>query len=498
MVAATRSNTSGALIVSLDIGSSSVRTLLFDETAKAVEGFGKQIGYDVQTTADGGVEVDPRSLFRLSVECLAEIHAQLDKAGLRPAAVAASAFWHSFLGIDERGNPTTPILHLLDTRSAGKARWLKERLDQRETHSRVGCVFHPSYWPAKLLWLAEERADDFRRTARWVSFGEYLLRELFGKPAESTSMMSASGLWDQNKNEYDSAVLGVLPVERDQLFDPAKMDQPVQGLRGDYAAQGPLFEGIPWFPAIGDGGANNVGSGCITRDRFALMVGTTGAMRGVIESPEVEIPWGAWCYRIDRQRFVMGGALSDGGKVFEWMTEHLSGLPQGAELENQLAGMKAGAHGLTVLPLFAGERSPNWNADARAAMTGISLHTNPIDMLRASLEAVAIRFRMLFDILRQRVGEPREVVATGGALLRSPAWTQMMADALERPLVSCFEKETSSRGAAMLALERLGVRRLDEFETELGDTFQPDAGQAAAYADMLEKQQSLYGFLYPQ
>jgi gluconokinase len=475
-----------------------VRTLLFDGEARAVEGFGKQIAYDVTTTADGGVEVDPRALCRLAMECLAEIHAQLAKAGLRPAAVAAAGFWHSFLGIDRRGGAVTPIYHLLDTRSAPQARRLKELLDQRQTHARVGCVFHPSYWPSRLVWLAESRPDEFRAAARWVSFGDYLFRLLFGEPAESTSMVSGSGLWDQNRNAYEETLLAHLPIEARQLADPAAMDREQRGLRGDFALDWPLFQEIPWFPAIGDGAANNVGSGCITRDRFALMVGTTGAMRAVIEAPQTEIPWGAWCYRIDRRRFVMGGALSDGGKVFEWMLEHLAGLPEGAELERRLAAMTPGAHGLTVLPLFAGERSPNWNADARAAITGISLHTSPVDILRASLEAVAIRFRMIYDILRDRVGEPREVVATGGALLRSPAWTQMMADALERPIVACLENETSSRGAAMLALERLGVRKLAEFSTSLGETFSPGSGQAAAYADMLEKQKRLYGFLYPQ
>lgn len=474
-----------------------MRTLLFDEHARAVEGFGKQIAYDVTTTPGGGVEVDPRALFRLCVECLAEIHMQLSKARLRPSAVAAAGFWHSFLGIDGRGNATTPILHLLDTRSAPQARRLKELLGQRETHARVGCVFHPSYWPSKLLWLAEARPEDFRATSRWVSFGEYLFRLLLGEPAESTSMVSGSGLWDQNRNTYDEPLLAHLPIEAGQLADPAAMDREHRGLRGDFAADWPLFDEIPWYPAIGDGAANNAGSGCITRDRFALMVGTTGAMRGVIEAPSAEIPWGAWCYRIDRSRFVMGGALSDGGKVFEWMQEHLAALPQGAELEQQLAAMPPGSHGLTVLPLFAGERSPNWNAEARAAITGISLHTSTVDILRASLEAVAIRFRMIYDILRERIGEPREVVATGGALLRSPAWTQMMADALGRPIVACLENETSSRGAAMLALERLGVRRLAEFSTALGGTFSPDSGHCAAYLDMLEKQKRLYGFLYP-
>jgi gluconokinase len=483
-VASTRSTT-GTFIVSLDIGSSSVRTLLYDEHAKVVSGFGKQIAYDLATTSDGGVEIDPAMLLDHCRECLTTIESELSEKGIRPAGIAVAGFWHSFLGVDAGGTPTTPVMHLLDTRSTLQVEWLKKRLDERAVHSRVGCVFHTSYWPARLLWLAENRPEACAKTKRWMSFGEYLALQLTQQSVESTSMMSACGLWNFNQNDYDEALLSVLPIRRDQLFEPAAMDH--------LASR----NGIPWFPAIGDGAANNVGSGCVTSNRFALMVGTTGAMRNVIESDRVAISWGLWCYRIDRRRFVLGGALSDGGKVFEWMTERLAGLPEGEELERALGDLAPGAHGLTFLPLFAGERSPNWNAAARAVIAGISLHTQPLDLLRASLEAVALRFRLIYDLLVARAGEPVDVVATGGALLRSRVWTQMMADALGRPVVSSLESETSSRGAAMLALERLNVRPLADFETALGEVFSPEPKHAALYAAMLARQKDLYAKLYP-
>lgn len=458
--------------------------MLFDGRGDSVDGFGKQISYEIVTTPDGGVEIDPQLLYKISVDCLSTIRKQVSDAGLKAEAVAGSGFWHSFLGIDDKGEPTTPVMHLLDTRAQGHADWLKQKLDQKAVQSRVGCVFHPSYWPARLLWLAEVRPEACAKTARWVSFGDYLYLKLTGKHSESTSMMSGSGLWDQNRNDYDDELLSVLPIRREQLADPASMDQPIE------------HEGMKWFPAIGDGAANNIGAGCMTRDRFALMIGTTGAMRAVAEQPSIQIPWGAWCYRIDRQRFVIGGVLSDGGKVFEWMTKRLADLPEGDALEQELVSAKPGTHGLIVLPLFAGERSPNWNGNARGAITGLSLHTTTFDILRASLEAVALRFRLIYDLLRDRLGEPREVVATGEALRHSPAWTQMMADVLCRPIVSSLEEQTSSRGAALLALERIGAQKLSDAKADIGKTFNPIAENGEVYAGMLKQQQTLYGQLY--
>src|SRR5579859_3251763 len=144
-------------ILTLDAGSSSVRTLLYDANARQVEGFGSQLTYEANTTADGGVEIDADKLLALVVHSLSDIHGQMQSAGRRASAFAFSSFWHNLLGVDASGLAVTPILHPFDTRSLGAAKKLAERIDGAAQHSRTGCVLHPSYWPPKLLWLSESQ-----------------------------------------------------------------------------------------------------------------------------------------------------------------------------------------------------------------------------------------------------------------------------------------------------------------------------------------------------
>lgn len=461
-------------------------------------GFGHQIQYRPEATDDGGWEVDPDKVLRASVTCLTRLHDQLKAAGLRPAAVAMCTFWHSFHGVGTNGVPTTRILHLFDTRSAKQVERLKATASERESHSRTGCVFHTSYWPAKLMWLAENRVEAFARTAHWMSFGEYLLLKTHGRAIASTSMMSATGLWNQNGANYDDATLQLLPVRREQLCPVEDLDQPQERLVSNYAKRWPLFDAIPWYPAVGDGAANNIGSGCTTPDRFALMVGTSGAMRAVTERDHVEIPEGVWCYRVDSKRFVLGGALSNGGFVYDKMRRLLR-LPSPKKLEALLDVMEPGAHKLTVLPFFNGERSTKWNANARAAFMGLSHTTTPEDMVRAAMESVALRFRLVYEKLSTAVGQPKDVVATGSALDHSPAWTRMMTDALNRPVLLCGEHETSSRGAALLALERLGVlKSVADAPTALRGQFDPDPRRAELYAGLMQRQNHLYSKLFEE
>ena len=487
-----------ASVLTLDIGSSSARALLYSEAGQEIEGFEARVSYHAKTTEDGGWEIDAAELTEIAAKALDGISAQLRAQSIKPDAVAVDTFWHSILGVAADGTAATPVLHPFDSRSAAAAKKLARRIDNAAQHRRTGSVLHPSYPPAKLVWLCETQPDAFRRAARWMSFGEYLFLEFFGVAACSTSMISASGLWNQNAGDYDREMIDALPIRADQLPAPGDMDKPQSKLKSEFAKRWPELDGIPWMPALGDGACDNVGSGCATRDRFALMVGTSGAMRACAEADAIEIPPGLFCYRVDRRRFVLGGALSNGGEVFAWMQRTLQ-LPEPNEAEKQLANLPPGQHGLTILPLFAGERSPGWRPDARAAIAGLGAGTSPIEILHAALESVALRFREVYELMLRSLGPPKEVIASGGALLHSAVWTRMMADTLSHTVIQCLEPEATSRGAALLALERIGaIRSVNDPAPKLGATITPDASKKEFYLAALEKQRRLYRKLFEE
>jgi gluconokinase len=483
-------------ILTLDIGSSSTRALLFGMDGHAIPGFESRVPYQANTSVSGAWEIDAQELMQIVAQALDPICSQMRAKSMRPAAVAIDTFWHSILGVDDSGNAVTPVLHPFDSRSADAAKKLAQRVDEARQHSRTGCVLHPSYPPAKLLWLSETKPEDFRAAKRWMSFGEYLFLELFGQAGCSTSMISASGLWDQAANAYDREILDALPIKAEQLAPVDAMDQPQTKLSDRFAPRWPELDGIPWFPALGDGACDNVGSGCTKRDRYALMVGTSGAMRSCVPADSIAIPEGLFCYRLDRQRFVLGGALSNGGDVFAWMRRTLQ-LPEANELERQLAQLPPGLHGLTILPLFAGERSTGWRVDARAAITGLAVGTKPIEILHAALLSVALRFRNVYELMISSLGAPREVIASGGGLLHSPTWTQMMADTLDHAVIPCLEPEATSRGAALVAMERIGaIGDIGELAPTLGSEIRPDEAKKDIYAAALENQRRLYRKLF--
>jgi gluconokinase len=215
----------------------------------------------------------------------------------------------------------------------------------------------------------------------------------------------------------------------------------------------------------------------------------------VVVGPELqEVPDGLWLYRVDAPRALLGGATTEGGNVFAWLQSLLQ-LAEGEALEQQLAARKPAQHGLTVLPFVAGERAPGWREDARAAITGLSLHTQPVDILQAALESIAFRFALIYSRISPQLpsDDEHEIIAGGGGLLSSPAWLQIFADVLGRPLHTLAEKEGTSRGLALLALEQLGViPRPAALPPALGKTYMPAASRHKLYHEALARHVALY------
>jgi gluconokinase len=421
-------------VLALDVGSSSVRAQRFDERGEP-EGELRQEEYDSD---------DP-----------AEVAAAVRRVLGDDGADATSCFAHSLLAVDEDWNPLTPILGWRDTRSAGAAEWLARRLDAEAIHARTGAFLHPSFWAAKLAWLAETEPETFRRAAWFVSFAEYL----GGTPQTSLGMASTSGLLDLTTLDWDAELLATLGVGQERL---------------------PRIADVAIWP---DAACSNAGAGCTTRDRAALMVGTSGALRVLYESERPQPKPGLFLYLADARRVVEGGALSDGGNLYEWLEQTL------AAAAGSLAERDPSDHGLTFLPFLGGERSTGWNPDARGAVHGLTFETTPVDLRQAAYEGVAFRFAAIAELLP----EVSELVATGGGLLHDRDWVQIMADALARPVSVSAVPEASLRGAAVLELERRGR---EVAEAPLAEVVEPRANRAETYRAAREEQQRLYDLLY--
>ncbi len=484
------------LVLALDISTSSVRAALYDESGREALNAEAHLARSLRTTADGGAELDAQEAVAQVASTIDALFSQVALKEARIELVAVSCFWHSLVGVDREGRPLTPVFGWADVRAGAWAKDLKRQFDEGETHARTGCRFHPSYWPAKLRWLQAEQQGIASAVQNWMSLGEFLLLALFGETAASVGMASGTGLLNLRACAWDEELVARLGVSIEQLPAIAEEGQSFTRLKETYARRWPQLGGARWFPAMPDGAANNIGAGCTTAESAALMVGTSGAMRVLCEAePPTVLPPELWCYRVDRTRILLGGALSDGGGLYGWMRERLALGSDTEAGERALAAMEPDAHGLTLLPYWAGERSTGWHAEARGAILGLTMHTEAMHILRAAMEAIAYRFALIADALLT-VAPYQAIIASGGALDASPAWAQIITDVLGRPLLMSGVREASTRGAVLLALAAAGrIESIASANAPPPRVYEPDMKRHARYLDALVRQQKFYRML---
>jgi len=473
-------------VMALDVGTSSARALGFDAEGRALPELEARVVYEPRTTLEGAVEIDADALLEAAARALDGCLAGAGAATPPFEAVGISAFWHGLLALDGEGRPLTAVITWADTRSAPAAAELRRLFDEEAVRARTGAPLHAAYFPAKLRWLRGHRPDVFARARRWCGFPEYLAWRLTGLWRTSVSMASGTGLMDHATCRWDPALLDLAGIAPEAL---PPIDDAAARLVQPWASRWPALAAARWFPAWGDGACSSVGSDCVDPGRIALNVGTSAALR-LVGPTAAGTPAGLWRYRLDAARSLVGGATSEGGNVIAWARRTLALPADDAALEAALAALAPDAHGLAALPFLAGERSPGWRDDARGLVSGLRLGTQPHEILRALMEAIAYRLALIHERLGPLAVPGHAVIASGGALLRSPVWTGIVADVLGVPLTLSRETEASSRGAALLALAGLGQAPAPT--APAGQRVAPDARRHEIYRKALEVQRRLY------
>jgi gluconokinase len=435
-----------ARVLALDLGTSSVRALVFDDRGAPLPDMLARRPTHLDITDEGKAELDPDGVVAAVGECLDELNGRGELDGVQQ--VATSCAWHSVIALDTGGRRLTGALTWADTRAAPLVAELRSRGDMDRLQATTGARPHTLYWTVKLPWLARECSP---APARYLGLAEYVTGALLGDPSASPSMASGTGLLDLADASWDAQALELAGVDERALPPVAG-----PGWTGRLGPEGgrrwPSLAAATWHPATGDGAASNVGAGCVSADRVAINIGTSAAIRVVEPAGQAgPLHKELWRYLVDDGHVVTGAAFSGAGNLYAWL-RLVTALPVEGSVEDELAKVPPGSRGVVVMPYHAGSRPPLDLAAGSGAITGLSLATTAVEILAATLESVCYRLAAGYEALASTLPRPPEVVASGGAVVASPWWQQTLADVLGRPVRVADEPEASARGAALLAL----------------------------------------------
>lgn len=450
-------------VIGVDIGTTSTKAVVFNGDGKDEGHY--TAGYPLLTPSPGVAEQDPQEIYAAVLKAIRAAIRASGRAATRIRCAGFSAAMHSLIAVDSEGRPMTASITWADTRSAAWAEKIARDMHGHDVYLRTGTPIHPMSPLAKLVWLRHERPDLFERAARFVGIKEYVFFRLFGQWIVDYSMASATGLFNLRKLDWDEGALalaGLTPARLPLLVAPTHH---LEGLDPALAADLGLAADVPFVVGANDGVLSNLGVNAIQAGEVAITIGTSGAMRAVLDRPLTDAKGRTFCYLLTDNRWVIGGPVNNGGIAFRWVRDELAaaetetakrlGIDPYEVLTRIAERVPPGSEGLIFHPFLTGERAPWWNASMRASFFGLAAHHRKEHMVRAVLEGVIYSLFSILPAVEGLIGPTRTMKATGG-FARSGLWRQMLADVFDREVVVPESFESSCLGAAILALYALG------------------------------------------
>ncbi|MFV0416839.1 MAG: gluconokinase [Chthoniobacterales bacterium] len=441
------------MILTFDIGTSSLRTALYHANGKRVPATLSQKSYPLLTDSDGRAEIDPATLLRTARACLRETLATYRKIPTRKRApilaVGTSCFWHSLLGLDADGTPLTSVITWADSRCERDAEKLRQDENEKRYHNHSGAMLRTSFWPAKLFWLRRTQGKLFKKVHTWLSPADFLYTRFCDDWHTSFSMASGTGLLDRSRKNWSKLWLEKCHLTPDRLGPIS--DVPLASSPATIR-EFPELKDALWHPAIGDGAANNLGCEATDGKTAAINFGTSAAIRIVQKSKTrkaPKVPFGLFCYLVDSRHWLIGGAISNAGNVRAWARDTLR-LPDEKTLEKELKKRAGQATHLHARPYLVAERAPDWPENEDSQLGGFHPGTDSIEIFRSLTDATYERLARIGHLLQDEVSGPFRRVIVSGGLLRSPYGMQRLKDLLGGTRLQPNEDpEGSLKGAAL-------------------------------------------------
>ena len=490
-----------AWFLGIDLGTGSCKSVVIDEHADTLGfGVGEYAGSDAH---DRWQEQNPRGLLQAAITSVRNALARAGVDSKHCAGLSIGGALHSLLALDSSGEPLTGVITWADGRAVNQAEAVRAQPIAARLYEQTGCPAHGMYPLYKIMWLRENRPEVFRNAWRYVTAKEYVFACLTGEYLVDYCLAAGSGLLNTHSLAWEPLCLDAAGINRGQLSEPDSPLSVHNGLDADMAGQMGIRSDVPVVLGSSDAANSNIGAGAVLPWQATCMVGTSGAYRVLCPQPILDQQARSWCYVVDEAYWLVGGAINNGGVALSWLRDCLNEAFPGSAGADRLSfedvltlasQAPAGSGGVICLPLFAGERSPHWDLNARAAFFGMSLSHGVTHLSRALVEGIAFRFKSLSDVLAEVGVEVKQVIASGG-FTQSDFWLKVVTDVLNREMVVPPWGETSCLGAAFWAL--LGTGCAADLESlknlvKPGRSCLPGQENAAVYKRIYPLYQRLY------
>ena len=480
------------LYLGVDLGTSSVKVLLVDETGAVRKTASRT--YPLEFPQPGWSQQNPADWWNAVVQCIPELLEGEDKSQV--AGLSVGGQMHGLVVLDENDQVIRPAILWNDGRTGRETEELNADFGKEKLLSLVGNIAFAGFTAPKLLWMRRNEPELFQKIKKIMLPKDYLVYRLTGVHSCDYSDASGMLLLDVANRRWSPELLSYCSVTEEQMPKLFESYESVGTVLPEIAAQLGLPEGVVVAAGAGDNAAAAVGTGTVGNGCCNVSLGTSGTV--FISSDDFRLPPEGNLHAFahaDGAYHLMGCILS-AASAYGWWTKEILKATSDNDEQSPITDEDLGRNPVFFLPYLMGERSPHNDPAARGAFLGMSMDTTRYQMTQAILEGVAFAIRDSVEIARSLGIEITESGLCGGGA-KSPLWRKIMANVLNMEMQVPVQEEGAGYGGAILAMVAAGaygsVREACEKLRTERRIYKPDPAIAARY----EKRYQVFKSLYP-
>ena len=482
------------LYIGVDLGTSSVKLVLMDETGKIHGTTSRE--YKLYFPQPGWSEQNPADWYNEAIAGLKDLLKDVDKSEV--AGISFGGQMHGLVILDENDEVIRPAILWNDGRTQKQVDYLNNEIGKETLSKYTANIAFAGFTAPKILWVKENEPENFKKIKKIMLPKDYLAYKLSGTFCTDYSDASGMLLLDVKNRKWSKEMCDICGITEDMLPKLFDSFEKVGELKHDLAAELGLKDGVVIAAGAGDNAAAAVGTGTVGNNKCNISLGTSGTIFMSSDSFAVDSNNALHSFdHADGHFHLMGCMLSAASCNKWWMDEILKTKDYADE---QKGIDKLGENHVFFLPYLMGERSPWNNPNARATFTGITMDTTREDMTQAVLEGVAFATRDMYEVAKSLgIKIERTKICGGGA--KSPLWKKMIANILNLKVDVIESEEGPAMGGAMLAAVAAGeyssVEEIADKFVKVVDTVEPDPELVKKYEERYQQFKLIYPALKP-
>ncbi len=489
-------------IIALDIGTSSMRTVVFDFQGRALHQTSSE--YHTIFPRPSYVEEEPETWYNAAAVTLSGAAEYLRSVGGEAVAVSITSQRASVIPMGRDGRPLCNAIMWQDKRTIPICDRLIEEYGMPVFYKKTGLRVNPFFVLNKIIWLRENSPELWGAADKFIGVQDYVTYKLTGKYVTDWTQASRTMLMDLKEFKWDPDLLKLAGIAENQLCDLVPPGSVAGGLSKDFAAVCGLPEGTPVIVSGGDQQNAAIALGITHPGVAEANTGTGSFVLSFSDTPVFEKDCRVLCQASAvAGKYMAETSIFNTGAIFRWFKEQF--FPELADNPKPYNAMTeraeqapVGSHGVMMLPHFEGSAAPYWNPMAKGIFFNLGLGTTRNDMTRAIMEGIAMEIAENLTLMRGMIGGIDRVSVAGG-MVRSDLFCRIQADACQAIVLRSSNAEATALGAFINAAVTLGIfaNHTDalEFVTSSPQVFQPIPELAPVYRKMSILRNALYNAL---